>query len=267
MKTIDLNGTVVVVSGSSQGLGRTMAMGLADAGARVVLASPDAAGLDGVADEIGRDKALAVVADITSQEDCRRILSDATGAFGGIDVLVNNARCVTIGQKKGPFWEGSTDFWEQSIHVNIFGTFLLSHTLAPHMIERGWGRIINITTSLDTIQRVHNAPYGVTKAAMEAETMIWAKDLAATGVSVNSLIPGGSCDTGVPGSRMGRSDKVLLDPVVLVPPVIWLSSSLSDGKTGGRYVGKDWDVSLPPSEAAAAAMEPPIFVKPAFDRG
>src|SRR6201999_293396 len=115
--------------------------------------------------------------------------------------------------------------WERAIHVNIFGTFLMTSTVLSHLVSRRWGRIINITTSLDTMQRRNYSPYGVTKAAIEAETMIWAQDLAGTGVTVNSLIPGGACETGkVRDHEPSRVGSVLLPIDVMVPPLLWLAS-------------------------------------------
>ena len=85
--------------------------------------------------------------------------------------------------------------WREIIVTNVNGTFLMARSAAPHLVAAGWGRIVNITTSLPTMQRRANSPYGVSKAAIEAETLIWAKDLEGTGVTVNSLIPGGAADT------------------------------------------------------------------------
>jgi 3-oxoacyl-[acyl-carrier protein] reductase len=136
------------------------------------------------------------------------------------------------------------------------------------MLRGGFGRIINITTSLPTMQRRNNSPYGVTKAAIEAETLIWAQELNGTGVTVNSLIPGGAADTAFvhEASRkeltaMGRP---LLPPSVMVPPIVWLASRMSDGTTGARFVGKLWDDRLAPSDAAAKAREPSVLL-PAAD--
>src|SRR4029453_10062626 len=108
---------------------------------------------------------------------------------------------------------------------------LLSHVIAPHLMRQGWGRIVILTTSLGTMQRRNNSPYGVTKAALEAATLIWAQDLAGTGVTVNSLIPGGSVDVGDPAREQTAHQKML--PIdVLDPAIVWLASDLSDGKTG-----------------------------------
>lgn len=267
MSQIDLDGTNVVMTGASVGLGRSMALALAGAGARVVLAAPEADLLDTLASEIdakvGAGRAVPVRTDITVRADCERVLQDGIRHFGGLHVLVNNARRPVRGPGLPaagnflPFWESNPDIWQESVHVNVNGTFLISHVVAPHLIRQRWGRIININTSLGGLSQGHNSPYGVTKAALESATLIWAADLADTGVTVNSLLPGGACDTDP--TRPPMPGRALLPVDIMDSAVVWLASRLSDGRTGGRYVGKLWDDSLPPNEAAARAMEPSVF--------
>ena len=150
------------------------------------------------------------------------------------------------------------------IATNISGTFLMARSAVPPMLAAGWGRIVNVTTSLATMQRRNNSPYGVTKAAIEAETLIWAQELAGTGVTVNSLIPGGAADTefvhDASRKELAAMGRTLLPPSVMVPPILWLASPLSDGVTGARFVGKLWDASLPPNEAAAKAREASVLL-------
>jgi 3-oxoacyl-[acyl-carrier protein] reductase len=124
------------------------------------------------------------------------------------------------------------------------------------MIERGWGRIITVTTSFDTMLAAGLSAYGASKAALEASCASFAKDLEGTGVTVNILVPGGPTDT--PGffpPGMPRPP-ILLDPEIMRVPVVWLASSQSDGITGSRFVARDWDLSLPPAEAAARVRAP-----------
>ncbi len=258
---IDLDGTVAVVTGANRGLGRAMALALAGAGARVVLASPEAAALAQVADEIaarhGQGRALALATDISVRADCENLLKESLRVFGGLHVLVNNARHPYL--TRLPLWQTDPDNWQQCIRVNIMGSFLLTHTVAPHFLAQSFGRIVNLTTSLGTLQTRHYSQYGATKTALEAMTMIWAQDFAGTGVTVNSLHPGGQVDTGFTKRREGRTP---LPVDVLDHAIVWLASRHSDGKTGGRYCGSRWDNTLPPDQAAARALDPPVLRAP-----
>jgi 3-oxoacyl-[acyl-carrier protein] reductase len=136
---------------------------------------------------------------------------------------------------------------------------LLTRIVAPHLLAQGFGRIVNITTSANTMQTRNYSQYGATKTALEAMTIIWAQDFAGTGVTVNSLHPGGQVDTGKIRPREGRTP---LPVDVLDNAIVWLASKHSDGKTGGRYCGKRWDATLPPDTAAARALDPPVLRAP-----
>jgi 3-oxoacyl-[acyl-carrier protein] reductase len=129
--------------------------------------------------------------------------------------------------------------------------------VAPHLIRNGWGRIVNINTSLGGLSQSRNSPYGVTKAALESVTLIFAADLAGTGVTVNTLLPGGACDTDP--NRLPDPKLKLLPVDIMNPAIVWLASRHSDGKTGGRYIGRLWNASLPPNEAAAGAYTETVF--------
>jgi 3-oxoacyl-[acyl-carrier protein] reductase len=271
---IDLQNRVVVVTGASRGLGRAMAAGFAEANGRVVLVARESENLRAaaaqIAGRVGADRAIAMPADITSKTDCQRLMAETLSRFGELDVLVNNARRPHRGaglpsdDHSAPFWQFDPDIWMDVMRVNVAGMFLLSHYVAPHLIRKGWGRIVNLSTNIDTMQRPHNSPYGVSKAAVEAATQIWARDLEGTGVTVNSLLPGGACATELlrDAAAAGRSGDLL--PVDVMNSIaVWLASSLSDGQSGGRYVGKRWDDSLPPSEAAARCLEAPVLRAPA----
>ena len=254
-----LDGQVAVITGAASGIGEGTARRFVESGARVVLASPDTDNLEQAADEIGRDVALPVTADVTNADDCQRIVDQALATFGDLAVVVNNARYRVEVNNNASILEADVAYWQRAIHVNIFGTFLMTHTVLPHLMKRGWGRIVNIATSLSTLQRKNYSPYGVTKSAIEAETGIWAQDLEGTGITVNSMIPGGSCATERNRNVVQPAGRVLLPPEVMNPVVVWLASDLSDGYNGGRYVGKLWDASLPDAEAGPKCIEPSIF--------
>ena len=137
----------------------------------------------------------------------------------------------------------------------------MARAVAPHMIARGWGRIVNISTSLDTMQRKHNSPYGVTKAALDAASLIWAADLEGTGVTVNILLPGGMVDTD--GTRPSTPQRSTLPVDVMNAAMLWLVSRASDGRTGQSFVGRNWRMDVPPAQAADLALEAPVLRPPA----
>ena len=267
MSGTDLDDTVVAMTGASVGLGRSMSLALAQAGARVVLAAPETDLLEAVAADIdakaGPGRVLPLKTDITIRGDCERLLAESVRRFGGLHVLVNNARRPVRGPGLPaagnflPFWESNPDIWQESVHVNVNGTFQISHVVTPHLIRNGWGRIVNINTSLGGLSQIRNSPYGVTKAALESATLIFAADLAGTGVTVNSLLPGGACDTDP--NRLPDPKLKLLPVDIMNPAIVWLASKRSDGKTGGRYIGRLWNDKLPPDEAAAGAFTPPAL--------
>jgi len=275
-KDIRLDGRVVLITGGGGALGGAMAEALAQAGASVLLADVDGAAADrAAADLAGRfeGRAAAVACDITKAADCERAVAQATETFGGLHVLVNNAGKGPALIERAPntrsfkFWEADPEAWQEVIVTNVNGTYLMSRAAAPRLVGNGWGRIVNISTGISMMQRLESSPYGVSKAAIESETLIWAQDLADTGVTVNSLQPGGAIDTPFfhEAGRMAmvaQGRKPLL-PSVLASSIVWLASDHSDGTTGKRFVARLWDESLPIHEAAARSQQIPALASPA----
>src|SRR5262249_59936857 len=114
-------------------------------------------------------------------------------------------------------------------------------------------RIITVTTSFDTMLAGGLSAYGASKAALEASSVVFAKDLEGTGVTANILVPGGPTDT--PGFFPPGKPRphLLLDPEIMGAPVVWLASAQSDGISGCRFIARDWAQSLPPAQAARRA--------------
>jgi NAD(P)-dependent dehydrogenase (short-subunit alcohol dehydrogenase family) len=262
----DLEGRVVLMTGADRGLGRAMSLGLAEKGARVVLASPAIDGLKRVASEIeeiaGRGRALAVKTDITDLGSCENCLSAAIAEFGVLHVLANNARRLRrdpgMPEQSGHplFWETDPKLYRETVEVNVTGTFFMSRTAARYFVEKGYGKIINLSTSIRNFYSRRQSPYGVTKAAIDSSTYIWAQDLMDKGVTVNALLPGGACDNG-DENRDPVPGRELLPVDVMNPVLIWLCSTRSDGATGWRYNGSLWDASVDPDIAAAGCRENP----------
>jgi len=266
---IPLEGRAVIMTGGDRGLGRSMALALARCGASLVIASVDKEGCDRVAAEIneigGPGRGLAVETDITSLGQCRRLVGRTLEEFDRLDVLFNNARRLMRGPglppsgNSLPFWETDPEVYGQTVAVNVTGTFHMARAAVEYFRESRTGKIINISTSRRNFSGPRNSPYGVTKAAVESQTLIWARDLDGTGVTVNSLLPGGASDTDP--LRPKNPAQVLLPVDIMDPLAVWLASGQSDGTNGCRFVGKLWNPDLAPTDAANGAREEPVFAE------
>jgi NAD(P)-dependent dehydrogenase (short-subunit alcohol dehydrogenase family) len=191
-----------------------------------------------------------------------RLVEAAFHRFGRLDVLVNNAGrgmkyvSETFMTVPTRFWDVAPETFRMVIDANVVGPFLMARAAAPAMIEARWGRIVNISMNHETMRRQGFSPYGPSKAALESETTIWARDLAGTGVTVNALLPGGATLTGmIPDGVSPELRAKLLDPAIMAAPLLWLASERSDGVTGRRFVAARWRADLPEAEAAEAAAD------------
>ena len=267
MTDLSLDGKTVLVTGAGRGLGRAMAGALLEAGASVAMlehdAEPLAEAIAEAEEAAGRDRVLGLKADVTSEDDAATAIAQTVARFGAVDVLVNNAAIgpnafrpsnVAMPRK---VWEIDLDLWRRVQLVNATGPYIMSRTALPGMLERGWGRIVNVTTSLDTMYRATMGPYGPAKAALEALTAMMAEELGGTGVTANVLVPGGRANTRmIPDDGEFVDRDLLVQPEVMLAPVVWLASDASNGVTNRRFRGALWDPSLPPEQAAEAAGAP-----------
>jgi 3-oxoacyl-[acyl-carrier protein] reductase len=239
-----------------------MSIGLARAGLRVIItAAREAAEIEQAAARIraecGEERIVPMLADVTQEADCDRVVAAALDRWQRLDILVNNAgrgmKYVSDRFFTEPtrFWETEPAVWRMVIDTNVNGPFLMARTAVPKMLMAGWGRIVNISMNHETMRRRGFSPYGPSKAALESETVIWAQDLAGTGVTVNALLPGGASLTGMipPGLSEGVRAS-LLNPEIMVPPLLWLISPAADSVTGHRLVANRWR-----DEDPAAAFE------------
>jgi len=184
----DLGGRVAIVTGTSRGLGQYMARALAKAGADLILTSRDAGRLESFASEIrtlGR-RAATLALDVRDETSIRRMADGAIAAFGRVDILVNNAGCNVRKRALDVTWED----WNQVLDTNLRGTFFVSQEIARHMIERGYGRIINIGSVTSVFGSAGLAPYGASRGGVRQLTMSLADDWGRYGITVNCLAPG-----------------------------------------------------------------------------
>src|SRR5690606_4324646 len=141
----------------------------------------------------GAGRALGVVADVRNFADCEAAVKATIEHFGAVHALVNNAG-VGMGIIKADYPLGAPNFWEadpaqvaRMLDTNVTGAFNMAIAIAPHLVEQGFGKIINISTSTVTLALKGFSPYGPSKAALEAGSLIWSRDLSGKGVDVNTL--------------------------------------------------------------------------------
>jgi NAD(P)-dependent dehydrogenase (short-subunit alcohol dehydrogenase family) len=184
----DLSGRVAVVVGATSGIGRTLALGLADAGADVVATGRRAALVDEVAGQIesrGR-RTLRVTGDVADREALEKVRDECLARLGGIDILLYAAG---ITKRVGSL-EMSEDDWDQLIETNLTGAFRAARTFGAPMIERGRGRVIMIGSIASFVGLLEVAAYTASKSGVAGLTRALAVEWAPRGVTVNAIAPG-----------------------------------------------------------------------------
>jgi NAD(P)-dependent dehydrogenase (short-subunit alcohol dehydrogenase family) len=187
--SFDLTGKTALVTGASRGIGRALAVGLAAAGADVALSARDVAALEQVRAEVeglGR-KAFVLPADVTDGDACRGLVDDAVAALGHLDVLVNNAGGSTF---FGPLLDLRFSGWEKTMRLNVDSVVHLSQAAGRHMVARGGGSVINVSSVAGLTATPMMAAYGASKAAVISLTKTLAQEWGGSGVRVNALCPG-----------------------------------------------------------------------------
>lgn len=241
-----LNGTRVVVTGATSGLGRAMAEALVGAGALVAATSRSRSRAGAVAAQLG-PRAVGVELDVRDEASVQACVDEVYERFGSVDVLVNNAG---IGMRTvnpmfltdpQPFWEVSPGGFRDVMETKVTGVFLVARAIAPRMLAAGAGRIVNISMNTQTMTRHGFVPYGPAGAGVEALSRIMAADLAGSPVTVNHLLPGGASATGmIPNHVPAETRATLLDPAVMGPPIVWLASDEADAVHDQRIVATEF---------------------------
>ena len=258
------NSRVVLLTGAAGGLGTVMTLALLEAGHAIAAVDRDETALQKLATlpAVAQHRArfLAVPADLAVDSQCAGAVATCIARFGRIEGLVNNAGIGPSSlrpdaEKNIPTIEELTpEIWDRFFAVNVRAPMLLMRAALAPMREQGWGRVVNNTTSFRTMLRV--LPYGATKSALESMSAVWAEQLKDTGITVNVLVPGGPTDTPFVGIQSGWHRAQMLRPEIMAQPVRWLLSDASNGVTGQRFTGAEWNVSLGPEEAAQRARHP-----------
>lgn len=251
---------VVLITGGSAGLGRAMSLALLASGHRVAAVGRTQTTMDeliAAATIAGAaDRLLPVIADVVVPADCESAVATTVAHFGRLDGLINNAgvNLPTHSRKDAPkFWNVSVEDWRRLMDVNVNGPFLMARAAAPHLLAHGWGRIVNHVTSLRTMIRGGDTPYGPSKAALEAMSAAWADEFAGTGVNVHAILPGGAADTRMIDPNVIPDRAKLVQPTVMAAPIRWIMSAASDPYTGLRIVAAEWDPQRDDRENLAKA--------------
>ena len=239
-----LNGKVAWVTGASRGLGKAMALALAEAGADLVLSARTVVDLEGTASDVKRlgRRAVVVQADVTRRAEAEAVVAKAIATFDRIDILVNNAGVSSVKS----LLETEEADWDHVLGTNVRGPYLCTRAVGPHMIARKAGKVINIASVLSFIGEPYVIPYAASKGAVLQFTRGLAIEWARYNIQVNAICPGYfstamnesflASDEGqayikqwVPMRRPGR-------PEELGPVVVFLASSASDFMTGAHIL-------------------------------
>jgi 2-deoxy-D-gluconate 3-dehydrogenase len=236
-----LEDKVAIVTGASQGIGRTLANALAQAGADVALVSRTRSDLEVVAKEIeaaGR-KALVVPADIQDVSQIRKLVDTVHTTFGKIDILINNAAWTATVEAL----EATEEQWDQTLDTSLKAVFFACQAVAKIMIQQGHGKIVNIGSTLGRTAFARRSVYGAAKAGVHQLTRVLALEWAAKGINVNAVAP---CITETPtrrelferpGYKEWATGQMLpigrwAQPEDLIGATLFLCSSLSDMVVG-----------------------------------
>jgi NAD(P)-dependent dehydrogenase (short-subunit alcohol dehydrogenase family) len=262
-----LKGKVAIVTGAGSriGFGRSMTLALVQAGARVAMMDIESETLEQTANEVeevvGRGAVTQIVGDVAKVEDAERAVETAVRELGGLHIVVNNAgtnpRNAGFGSDDASgFWKIAPDAWFRVAAVNYLGPVMMARAAVPYLLEQRWGRIIGVTTSLDTMYSKTNPAYGSSKAGHEAFMASIAQQLEGTGVTVNVLVPGGPANTNLLPRDTPFDRAALIQPDVMQAPVVWLASDASAPVHGQRVVAYHWNEALNIEERLAKAAAP-----------
>ena len=243
LESLNLDGRKIVITGGGTGLGREMTLAMARAGADLVIASRRPGPIEETAAlvrEIGR-QAVAVSTDVTDSEQIGRLFDRALGELGHVDALFNNAGIVR-GQGGIPIWDITDEDWRLGIDTNLTGAFLCSRAIARHMVDRGEGKIVNVSSGFGLRGGRDNYMYACGKGGIVQLTRTLATSLGRYGITSNCIVPGflPTRGTDESGENLPRGNFIPIgrvgDPPEMGPIAVFLASHASDYMNGEMFV-------------------------------
>jgi 3-oxoacyl-[acyl-carrier protein] reductase len=240
-----LEGEVVVVTGASRGLGRSMAERFAAEGARVTLTARDEERLNDVAEALPGES-LVVPADVRHADAVERVIERTVDAFGGLDTLVNNAGVSILGMQdsRKTLVDVTEDEWETVLGVNLKGVFLFTRAALPHMYAQGRGNVLNVSSGLGRHAVAGAGAYVSSKWGLEGLTRVTALEAEEHGVNANALDPGGRVNTDIWAHLPDEERERILQPDVMDEASVLLAAQGPDGVTGESMTAAEWEDRL-----------------------
>jgi NAD(P)-dependent dehydrogenase (short-subunit alcohol dehydrogenase family) len=257
-------GKVAIVTGAAGGIGKALVAAFVKQGLRVAALDIDENGVRALEDKYGDVNVLGLRIDVSDPDDCHRQVAAIAERLGTVHILVNNAAlgmnavADDYDDEHLQIEDVPEDLWRRFFAVNVNGAFFMARSVVPIFRKQKWGRVVNVSTSILTMMRKGFVPYGPTKAALEAWSLILSRQLEGSGVTVNVVLPGGPVDTAM---VLGEDRSALISPDVMSAPMLGLFTEAGGKVTGQRFIAVEWDESLgtdPDAQPHAPAAWPQL---------
>jgi 3-oxoacyl-[acyl-carrier protein] reductase len=237
-----LDGEVIIVTGASRGLGKSMVERFSAAGASVVLTARDEERMEAVAADLATES-LVLPADVRDADDVERVVEETVGAFGRVDTLVNNAGVSILGMQDDRKFiqDVSEEEYDTVLEVNLKGVFLFTREVLPHMYEHGRGNVINISSGLGRRAIAGAGSYVASKWGLEGFTRVTALEGEERGVNANALDPGGRVNTDIWAHLPDEERQQILQPDVMDEAAVLLAAQGPDGVSGESMTAEEWE--------------------------